>query len=79
MASIGYKGYEIQAVPYQLADSGNWTLEILIVRHTGTEIKLRKFGGNNRFKTKDEAVQYCFNFGKQTIDGKVKNCTVADL
>jgi hypothetical protein len=79
MTSIEYKGFEIRAVPYQLVDSGGWTLDILIVRDTGTKIKHRKFGGSNTYKTKDEAVQHCFNLGKQIIDGKVEDCTVADL
>jgi hypothetical protein len=79
MDSIEYKGYEIRAVPYQLADSGDWTLDVLIVRDTGTEVKYRKFGGSNRYKTKDEALQHCFNLGKQIIDGKVKDCTVGDF
>jgi hypothetical protein len=79
MASIEYKGYEIRAIPCQLADSGDWTLDVLIVRDTGTEIKHRKFGGSNTYKTKDEAVQHCFNLAEQIIDGMVKDCTVADL
>jgi hypothetical protein len=79
MAAIQYKGYEIRAVPNRLADSGDWSLDILIVRDTGTEIKHRKFSGSNRYKTKDEALQHCFNFGKQIIDGTVEGCTVTDL
>ena len=79
MASLQYKGYEIRAVPYQLADSGEWTLDILIVRDTGTEIKHRKFGAGNRYKTKDEAIQHCFDLGRQIIDGKVEDYSVADL
>ena len=79
MSTMEYKGYEIRAVPYQLADSGDWTLDILIVRDTGQEIKHRKFSGSNRYKTNSEAVQHCFNFGKQIIDGKGEDCTVADL
>lgn len=79
MESLKYKGYEIRAAPYQLADSGEWTVDILIVRDTGPEITHKKFGAGNRYKTKEEAVQHCFNFGKQIIDGKVKDCSVADL
>ena len=79
MASIDYKGYEIRAAPRQLADSGEWTLNILIVRDTGTGLNNRSFSGSNRYKTNSEAVQHCFNFGKQIIDGKVEGCTVADL
>ena len=79
MSSIEYKGYEIRAVPYQLAESGEWTVDILIVKDKGTEVKHRKFGAGNRYQTKDEAVQHCFDFGKQIIDGNVKDCSVVDL
>lgn len=79
MKSIEYKGYEIRAVPYQLSDSGEWTIDIVIARDTGHEIKHRKFGAGNRYKTEDEAIQHCFDFGKQIIDGKVKGCSVVDL
>lgn len=79
MTSIEYKGYEIRAVPYQLADSGEWTVDILIVRDTGTEVKHRKFSASNTYETKDNAVRHCFNLGKQIIDGKVKDCSVEDL
>ena len=79
MTNIMYKGYEIRAVPYQLAGSGEWTVDILVVRDNGTEVKHRKFSASNTYKTKDEAVQHCFNLGKQIIDGKVEHCSVVDL
>jgi len=79
MTGIEYKGYEIEAVPHQLADSGEWTTEIAIVRDRGNERKYRKFGASNTYKTQEEAIQHCFDFGQQIIDGKVKNCSVADL
>jgi len=79
MNTVEYKGYEIRAVPFQLADSGEWTVDILIVRYTGAEVRQRKFGASNTYKAKNEAVQYCFNLGKQIIDGKEKDCSVADL
>lgn len=79
MTSIEYKGYEIRAVPYQLAESGEWTVDILIVKDTGTQVKHRKFSAGNRYKTRDEAAQHCLNFGQQIIDGKVQSCTVGDL
>jgi hypothetical protein len=50
MTNIMYKGYEIRAVPYQLADSGEWTVDILVVRDNGTEVKHRKFGASNTYK-----------------------------
>ena len=79
MKSMEYKGYEIQAVPNQLADSGEWTIDITIARDTRNNKKYRKFGSGNRYKTDDEAIQHCFDFGKQIIDRKIKGCSVVDL
>ena len=79
MNSIYYKGYEIQAIPHQLAESSQWTVDILIVRSTGAELKHRKFGAGNTYKIEKEAVQHCFNFGQQIIDGEVESCSIADL
>ena len=79
MTSIEYRGYEIRAVPYQLAKSGEWTVDILIVKDTGTQVKHRKFSAGNTYKIQDEAVQHCIDFGQQIIDGKVQTCSVSDL
>lgn len=79
MRSMKYKGYEIQAIPNQLPDSGEWTIKISIARDTGNNKKFRKFGAGNRYKTEDEAMRYCFDLGKQFIDGKIKGCSVVDL
>lgn len=79
MDSIQYKGYEIEAVPHKLADSGVWSTDIAIVRDGVSERKCRNFGVSKTHKTREEAVQHCFNLGKQIIDGKVKDFSVADL
>lgn len=79
MTGLEYKGYEIEAVPHQLADSGEWTIEIAIVRDRGNERKYRKFSSSNTYKTREEAIRHSFDFGKQIIDGKVKDYSVADL
>ena len=79
MDSVSYKGYLIQAAPYQLADSGEWTINISIWHDTGSAINIRNFSAANTFKTKEEAFQHCINFGRQIIDGKFENCTVTDL
>ena len=76
MDVFSYKGYEIHAAPYQLADSGEWTINIHIFHDRGDEIRTRPFSAGNSFKTRDEAVAHCFNFGKLIIDGKSENCTV---
>lgn len=79
MNAVLYKGYEIHPAPYQLRDSGDWTISIEIWLHTGSELRTRNFSAANTFRTKDEAIQHCINFGKQIIDGKLENLTVTDL
>lgn len=74
-----YKAYEIQPAPYQLADTGEWTLNIGIFHERGNEMRLRQFTAANSFKTREEAFGHCFNFGRQIIDGKIENCTVNGL
>ena len=74
-----YKGYEIQATPHQLANSGKWEINIQIFHDLEDEMGLRQFSSSNSFKARDEAVAHCINFGKQIIDGKIENCTVGGL
>ena len=74
-----YKGYRIDAVPYKLADSGEWTIDINISRDTGNEVNIRHFSAGNRFKAEKEAINHCLNFGKKIIDGEYDHCTVLDL
>ncbi len=78
-ARTEYKGYIIRCVPNRLADSGDWTHDILIVRDTGGEVRQRQFGSRNRYRTKGEAIQQGFSFGARIIDGKMEECSVADL
>ena len=79
MRRMLYKGYHIEAHPYQLADSGEWTIEIIISLDKRDQITQRHFSAGNRYRIEDKAVQHCFNFGKQIIDGQVENCSVRDL
>lgn len=74
-----YNGYEIRTVPQQLADSGEWTLKIVILKHRSDQVASRQFNASSTFKSRDEAVKHCFVFGQQIIEGKAENCTVADL
>jgi hypothetical protein len=74
-----YKDFEIRAIPNQLADSGQWEVNIQIVRHHGEETGSRNFSAGNSYPTRREAVQHCFQFGKQIIDGQSPTCSVADL
>jgi hypothetical protein len=79
MDVVAYKEFEIKASPYQLAESGDWTLNIYITHHRGGETLEKNFSAATTFKTRDEAIQHCLNFGKQIIDGRVPDCTLADL
>lgn len=79
MSTVTYKGYIIEAAPYQLSNSMEWTIGIYIRRDTGDKITSRNFSAANTFKTKEEAIQHCIDFGKRVIDGEIENCTVSDL
>ncbi len=79
MKGIPYKGYLIRPATLQLAASGEWTLELYIAKDKDSEFVERKFSAGNTFKTEEEAIKHCINFGKQIIDGKSENCTVVDL
>jgi hypothetical protein len=76
-----YKGFLITPGPFQLAESGRWTLEISITKHRDEigETRIIKFSASNTFGTKKEAIQHCLYFGKQIIDGELENLTVDDL
>jgi hypothetical protein len=79
MDRLKYKGYIIKAKPYQLAKDKSWTININIERHTGSAVTVRNFSAANTFPTEEEAIQHCFIFGKQIIDGKAEGCSVDDL
>jgi hypothetical protein len=79
MNGIPYKGYLIRPAPLQLADIGEWSLELYIAKDRGSDITWRKFSAANSFKTEDDAIKHCVNFGKQIIDGKSENCSVEGL
>lgn len=79
MDGITYNGYEIRAMPYQLADTKEWTVNISILKHRSDQVASRQFSASNTFTSRNEVVEHCFSFGRQIIDGKSENCTVADL
>lgn len=79
MDGVPYREYLIEAKPYQLADSGEWTINIDIWLRHGNQDKKKNFSAGNSFKTKDEAIQHCIHFGKQVIDDEIDNCSVSDL
>ncbi len=79
MSKIFYKGYQIKPTPLQSSESGEWTIDLYIGIEKGNQYVERKFSAANTFKTKEEEIGHCINFGKQIIDGEYANCTVTDL
>ena len=57
MATVKYKGFEISPATYQLADSGEWELRVVITKHHDSrgETLEQSFTGKNTFKFKEEA------------------------
>ena len=76
---VPYKGYQIKPAPMKLLESGEWTTDLYIGIDKKYEYVERRFSAANTFKTEEEAIGHCINFGKQIIDGKYADCTVADL
>ena len=77
--TIEYRGYEIQAFPYQIPQSKKWVLNIYIFRYEDFNMKSRNFSSNHQFNTRAEAVKHCFEFGMRIIDGEIENCSVVDM
>lgn len=74
-----YKGYIIHATPMQRADTSEWTMQITIAKHHKNEVRERIYYAGNCYKTREEAVMHCLNFGRQVIDGDAVNCSVEGL
>lgn len=81
MATVKYKGFEISPATYQLADSGEWELRVVITKHHDSrgETLEQSFTGKNTFKFKEEAEVNAIEFGKQIIDGKYSDLSVQGL
>ena len=70
-----YRGFSIVPRTFQVRGSGRWTLDLLIGRHRS----LRAFSCPVTYGTEQAAVRGCRRLGQRIIDGRVRNCTVADL
>lgn len=78
MSTMIYKGFEVEAVPSQLR-SGEWTVKIhLSVERDGSTLS-RTCDALETFTTREEAIRHCFGFGKQVIDGQVKEFSLDDV
>ncbi len=72
---VSYKGFAITARTFQIRGSGRWTLDLLIGRHRD----LRAFSGARTYPTEESAITGCCEFAQRIIDGRVRDCSVADL
>ena len=75
MATSRYKGFTILARPYQLRESGRWTADVTIRRNG----RRRRFSGDQRHQTEQEAERQCADLGRQIIDGAVPGWSVDHL
>ena len=75
MHKIKYKGYDIEAKPYQSDDSSEWKIELLISK----DLASREFYPRDILRTEEEAIKFCFDLGVRIIDGEVKECSVDDF
>ncbi len=77
--TVDYKGFEIQAMPYPLPHTREWTTYLYILKHSEIGSHSRNFSSDEVFPTREEAVKNCFEFGMKIIDGTVENCSVEDM
>jgi len=78
MSTMTYKGFEIQAAPSRLR-SREWTVKIHISIERDGNTLTRSCDALGSFPTQEEATRYCFDFGKQVIDGQVKEISLDDF
>ena len=74
-----YKRFVVAAVPAELADTGEWQVAVKIFAHLPSETVVRPFSAGNSFKTREEAVEHCFEFARQIIDGQREGLSVDDI
>jgi cytosine/adenosine deaminase-related metal-dependent hydrolase len=75
LAPQSYKGFEITVRSYQIRGTGRWTLDLLI-SHAGTR---RAFSAETTYPSEALAATGCLEYGRRIIDGKVRDCSVAEL
>ena len=70
----GYKGYVIEAHPFQLAEDRRWSTDLNIQRHDSEGVSVAPYSGALTFARKDEAIEHCISLGAQIIDGEYAGC-----
>ncbi|MEO8636840.1 MAG: hypothetical protein ABI587_16310 [Gemmatimonadales bacterium] len=75
MQTIKYKGFAIQAQPYQLHDTKRWTVDLEIWRGG----QKQHFSLREHYQTEAEADARCSGVGRRIIDGTVRGYSVRHL
>ncbi len=66
---VQYKGFVIEADP-ELLETGQWSTFVEIHRHSGSRVSSKVFRESPTYKTWEEAIIGCLEFGKLIIDGE---------
>jgi hypothetical protein len=74
---ILYKDFIVWASPMQFGESGEWTIEVHIMRKNGEAAK--RYFSKNTFQTEREAVYHSVKYGKMIIDGKIAGCSTSHI
>ena len=75
MASTRYKGFRINARPYQIHPSRQWTVDLEIQRN-GCR---KSFSLDERYPTEGDADARCLALGRRIIDGSIGGWSVDSL
>jgi hypothetical protein len=75
MTTTRYRGFDIVARPYQLSDTGRWTVDFDI-RRSGQG---RSFSLRETHATETEAKAQCLILGRRIVEGRVNGWSVQDL
>lgn len=81
MDIVRYKGCELAPVPYQLAETSEWAVQVTITRHhdvRGQSIE-KTCTAKNRADTLEKAKYLAIQFGTEIIDGKHPDVSLDDL
>ena len=69
MEQITYKSYKIQAAPYK-SEEGDWLVSFYLHVETDEGLESTTYEVEDRFETRDAAVEHCFDYGKELIDAE---------
>lgn len=75
MSTTRYKGFSIEARPYQTQVSRQWTVDLEIHRNG----RKKPFSLNQHYPTQREADDRCSRLGRQIIDGGIAGWSVESL